>query len=716
MYSGSQLPHVKSSPYDQWFESLTLRGSSAGDASVNVIHRFLDGKPGGKFTPAERDVALWSSTFWNSVPDDVFRTEVFALAFAQYLSRGQEPTFAELPRALAAGPEACKRAIRYSKAFLDPGHPRWKELLRLLNAKSRGYQAFMKGCREIWRRYEHLKRDADAAYRQLDDLPLLDLLTYASVSAFKTELPPVYALAAPSAVVPHPEFRYPLFTDAVNRLLARRVNVASDDEFIITEERIRLCFRKRLYPLLLVHHDDGGQSSRDLRRFERYIDAQIRLDAFRQREVSAFCFDVSENRRVTTVKDESILPQSCFEPWVRSQIKGLKLRGYWTNRALATFAGNKQTSPTVQAVTQLLVLHDLYGVEDPIDLGGDVKVSLKQACLMLESAKEYYRETLLTPFLHSMYQHGDWAAALAEVIESGMLEDLQQRYPVIFASTEEKLRIFKRFTATADAPSGTDEAAEALLAFWGNNLSPAGDPMHRGLRQLKGTFAEQPFLKVGDYVFTLPWVLVTQDNASALVNNLRRIRSGRLDLKNETKRIEERLAEQMRCRGFRTVVGAMPPDGDGEPPGEIDLLAGRDGHLFVFEIKSGYLRQTFEAAWQHRANTLRGAGRQLQRKVAALESLFSASAQLATELGLSSLPTSENTHAWIVDTSVDFDRECFSGYPKINMTEFLIALRDESALLHDEPPQQTLYPEGFSAQRFVEVIAGSILWPAGDIE
>ena len=715
------------SHYDQWFNKLTAQGTSAQDAVVVILHRYLDGKSGTAVSANERDTALWSSTLWKNCPDDVFHTESFALAFAKYLGRDNEQRFAEIARALTAAPEACKRAIRYSKVFLTTESARWRELQRLLDGPIRGYRKFLRECRGLWRRYERLRRDADEAYGQFSDLSILDLLVYASISAFKTELPPVFGLAPPNPVVPHPQFRYPLFTEAVSRLLARRLEHCDEDELKISEDRIRVCFKKRMYPLLLARHDDGGVSAAAMKRFERFIDAQIRLDGFRQREICNFCFDsIGASRGRIDTLDDSLRPTACFEPWVRSQVRGQALRQYWEARGLVqlseiaaaqgetldTLEQEGRLAPMTGALTHLAMLRDLFGMEDLIDLGNDIKVSLLQACLAIESAKANYEATLSLPFLKAMRRNGDWAPALTEVIDSGIFDGLQQRYPVLFARTEEKLQILRQFTVADENPSGTDKAAAALLEFWGNDLTPVRDPIHRSGRQLKGSFAEQPFVKLGDYVFTLPWVLTTQDNATALVNNLRRVRSGRPDVGEETQRVEHRLAEQMQRQGFRTLVGHMPADGEGEPPGEIDLLATRDGHLFLFEIKSGFVRQTLEGAWHHRTSTLRKAGRQLRRKLAFVRGATAEAGELRDELQIEAIPPTEQVHAWIVDTSVDFDRERFSGHLKVSMTEVLIALRDEAALLGDDSAIAALYPEGFSAWRFAQVIEEAALWAA----
>jgi hypothetical protein len=708
--------------YQIWFDKLTGQGASPAQAVFTVIHRYLDGRSGAQTSQVAIDTAFWSSDFWQSCPDEVFRTECFALAFAKYLGREQEHIFPELARALRVAPEACKRAIRYSRVFLSPESGRWTALQRLIGQQLRGYKAFVKECRQLWRRYEQRRREADAAYDQLSDLSVLDLLVYASISAFKTELPPLFELKPPNALIPHPVFRYTMFTEAVSRLLARRLAHCGKDELDISEERIRNCYRKRMYPLLLARHYDGGESAAALKRFEGFIDAQIRLDHCRHTEIGNFCFD--GNVSATEPCDFSLEPLACFEPWMRSCLRGQELHPYWQMRSLAgldeSAADNGEAlelmvqdgrlKPATRMLADILMLDELFGIDDEIDIGNGIKVSLHRTCLMLELAKANYEDTLLHPFVEAMRRHGDWAAALVEVIESGMRDGLQQRYPVLFARTDDKLKLLRQFTSSEASPSGSDEAAVALLAFFGNDLKSVRDHMHQSATQLKANFAEQPLLKLGDYVFTLPWVLTTQNNATALVNNLRRVRSNRSAVGEETRRIEERLAGQMQQLGFRTLVGYMPPDGDGEPAGEVDVLASRDGHLFVFEIKSGYLRQTLEAAWHHRTTTLRKAGRQLERKLAALVDVFPGEGILRESLGFEAVPPAEQVHTWIVDTSIDFDRQRFSGHLKVSMTEVLIVLRDDAGFLVDDESLDTLYPDGFSASRFAEIIDQGVLW------
>jgi hypothetical protein len=89
-------------------------------------------------------------------------------------------------------------------------------------------------------------------------------------------------------------------------------------------------------------------------------------------------------------------------------------------------------------------------------------------------------------------------------------------------------------------------------------------------------------------------------------------------------------------------------------------------------------------------------------------------------------------HAWIVDTSIERDHMRFSGFLKISVEELLIALRDDADLLADPDgllsgrsldeefpnrieaprPLATLYPQGFSSDRLVEVIEAETVWKA----
>ena len=147
-------------------------------------------------------------------------------------------------------------------------------------------------------------------------------------------------------------------------------------------------------------------------------------------------------------------------------------------------------------------------------------------------------------------------------------------------------------------------------------------------------------------------------------------------------------------------------------------MCARDGYLLVLEVKSTYVRRSMKDAWLHRTTTLRKAGRQLQRKVAAVHQRLSSDAELNRALGLpgDAMPF---VVGWIVDTSIECDRERFDGFLKISLEEVLIALRDERHLLRglsgllqgEEPsPPDSMYPAGFNAARFIDAVESGGVW------
>ena len=198
-----------------------------------------------------------------------------------------------------------------------------------------------------------------------------------------------------------------------------------------------------------------------------------------------------------------------------------------------------------------------------------------------------------------------------------------------------------------------------------------------------------------------------------------------------TQRIEGNLTELFRERGFKVLPNWQPP-AEHREAGEVDLIAARDGHLFVLEVKSTFLRRSQRDAWLHASTTLRRAGRQLARKLDVVTRAVTQEGSLRAGLGIDPSWRLAACHAWIVDTSIERDHMHFSGFLKISVEELLIALRDDADLLTDPDgllsgrsldkanldridgprPSATLYPQGFNAERLVQVIEAEIVWKA----
>jgi hypothetical protein len=103
--------------------------------------------------------------------------------------------------------------------------------------------------------------------------------------------------------------------------------------------------------------------------------------------------------------------------------------------------------------------------------------------------------------------------------------------------------------------------------------------------------------------------------------------------------------------------------------------------------------------------------------------------EFRTMLGLVDDLVPTRQHAWIADTCIECDHQRFGGFLKVSVEELLIALRDDRHLLNDpggllagnygvdearevdaSESGWSLYPDGFSAGRFAEVIETEAVW------
>jgi hypothetical protein len=234
---------------------------------------------------------------------------------------------------------------------------------------------------------------------------------------------------------------------------------------------------------------------------------------------------------------------------------------------------------------------------------------------------------------------------------------------------------------------------------------------------------------MGRYFFQLPWVVAMLNNSNEAINNLRRIGARRAEAREETDRIEQRLGKSLVDRGFNVLLNYHPAKSEEDNPGEIDVICALGGHILVLEIKSTYMRRSLKEAWLHKTTTLRKAGLQLCRKLKAVRSVLTSGEDLASLLGFKCADEVQSIQGWIVDTCIEHDHERFNGFLKVSLEEVLIALRDDRHLLNNplgmssnqeinideidlggSISRSTLYPNGFSGKRFIDVNENQSIW------
>ncbi len=733
--------------YDDLISRLVDDGVPLPVAVDRVAGFYLDGRPQtigkNKLTKKERDSLFWASGVVIDCPPGAWNAEAMSLALARYL--GQELVAAEglVTRVGREAPDALTRAVRYSALVLKPHSLRRAELDQAASES----EVVAELCRMLDRfALAHRERVAavDAQKARLAELSVFDLLIFASLYAFEVLVPRDFKAKSP---IPPAGADLQLAWDALSDLLAWKLAGADIVTLKLTDDSIGRSVARHLRPILFESGmASSSQAVRKLRAFHTLIDAQIELNEFISRSAEAFCYDdgVRFERRGDRLEIVEVDPAARVA-WQNDGRKLERLHGYWFHRALEAFVEYVASDPGrweigrpenadanrlawLRALQAQLRLREAYGVADEVASESGDTVDLFRALLSLDLMSAFFQRDFLAAFADRLDGSGDWIAALQRLTMDGLHEGLQNRLPLTWSDRDSKVSNLTGWTVTAAEPKGNARTASAILDFWTYDMVAMAERLQRNEPGLQPHLFERPVLKFGATLVQLPWIVGLQNNSSAAINNLRRLGARRGQAQDEARRIEAGLAQLFETRGFKTLLNWKPPRGV-DDPGEVDLIATLGQHLFVIEVKSTFLRRSQREAWLHATSTLRKAGHQVRRKVEAVLRSIASDPELRALLDLNNDRIPTRHHGWIVDTSIECDHQRFAGFLKISVEELLIALRDDRHLLNDPEgllagdyradqsleadtsrSAWTLYPDGFSAGRFIEVIETEAVW------
>ena len=736
-----------------YFDDLARRAVGHGHPLEAAIQQaasaYLDGKPQTqgkrKLTRRERDSQFWLSHTVKDCPTTAWSTEPMVLALARYLSQEQLAVEGLVNAVAQVAPDALIRAVRYSGLVLNQRSPRQAELT-LAGASC---PAVGELCRvlDIFDQAHWLRVDAVQAEKdRLTHLSAFDFLLYASLYAFECLVgKDIAAMKAGQAT----ESRTELAWHAINDLLAWKLETTDGSSLKLNDASIGLSLARHLRPILFDEGRGGASEAvQNFHAFHALLDAQIELNEFISRSADAFCYDDS----IRFVRHEDRLEIVEVDPadrtaWQNDGRKLRRLHDYWFHRAIDEFVEYVAEDPGrwdigrpenadanrmawTRALQAKLRLQEVYGIADEVATDAGEPVNVFQALLSLNLMSAHFERDFLVAFADRLDSMGDWRSALQHMTMEGLLNGMQNRLPITWSGREAKISNITGWTVNESLPKGSPRMASAILDFWTYDTAVLAARLQRSEPGLQPHLFERPVLKFGATLVQLPWIVGMQNNSTAAINNLRRLGSRRGNVQEETQRIEASLAKALESRGFRVQLNWQPPREEAlDDPGEVDLIAARDGHLFVLEVKSTFIRRSQREAWVHATTTLRKAGLQLQRKMAAVLRAVESSTEFRMAIGLNDGQSITHHHGWIVDTSIESDHQRFSGFLKISVEEMLIALRDDRHLLKDlseflnrsdEPidssdldpshRRTTMYASEFSAEIFVEVIEAGIVW------
>lgn len=727
--------------YDLAVQSHIDSGKTLHYAIPRVVEDYIDGWPRQrgkkKVTQFERDSAFWPSAFLHTVPTELWRSEVFVLALARYLGQTRVANFSLLERVAMLDPAALCQAVRYSQLVLSPRSPRRGEIEKI----AASVPEIRELCRvlDIFEQAHEMRiADLERCQKAVSGLSPIELLAYASLYAFEHLIPPQFETS-----LGRDDFDAWIqnMWDAINDLFTWKLAKSDESDLKLGERELGQSLAVHLSPFLFPS-PSGPPPRHDLRAaFAALLEAQVELNSFLAQSVDAFCLDDG----IRFVRHGDRLEIEVLDPlakgaWRREGEKMARLHGYWFQRALDEFVASGMALKTIgspenhdanrlayiQAIRIQLQLSEVYGIADILATETGDSLQLFPALLSLTLSSAFYQRDFLEAYMTNWRQSGDWRPALGRLAWDGLLEGQQNRFPMSWTDRQTKAAGMVGWTVSADLPRGSQRLAASILDFWTSDWAALAARLRAGEPGLAPELFERPFLKIGHFVFTLPWVFGLQNNSSAAINNLRRLGARRNQVKEETRRIEANLGRLFAQRGFQVVVSWEPSPERFPGAGEVDLICAMAGVVIVIEVKSSFLRRSQRDAWQHEKKTLRRAGQQLRRKVAVVSQLLGEGGELARQLAGDGVGLAPEIYGWIVDTSLEHDRRRFAGFLKVSLEEVLIALRDDRHLFDQanwlftgglddilaagEEQERTLYPMGFSALRFVQVVEEEAVW------
>lgn len=719
--------------FEQKYSSLLEIGCSFDEASLEVIDAYLAGKPKNskKQNKVSKDDLFWSSkVIWN-FSTEVLSSNAFVLALSRYFAQGNTTNFDLLVHITKTSPSSVCRGLRHSEVVLRPQSDKWAEIKKLGETVPGSLSKLIKVC-ECFQLAHKQRLDLLAqCQKPFEKLSIFELLSYSSLYAFKGFVEPSISLDG-DVICITAKF------NALTKIVEWKISNSDPASFKLTDRVIAESLKLHLSPILFPSSDSPLIAKTLLFQFSELIQAQVELNEFLSRSVVPFCFDDEESYFLNGNQlDRTVLDNVVNQAWELNGRKLNLLEGYWLNRGLNDFIksgmaeqqiGSKDyhelnQTAYIKALGSALQLSEIYGVDKTVSTDNGMNVEVFQALLSLELMLAFYNKDYIEVFFREYENTGQWQGALSMLAMGGLLDtnnnEFQNRFPITWLNWKQKAKNIVGWTVTDVFPKGNLKAAEAILDFWSLDFKKWGSELKGNNRQKLPELTERPIFKIGNYSVQLPWMMACQLTNVNAINNLRRFANSRPELKDETSRIEERLGESFRKRGFTVLDSYMPSSCESMNPGEIDLICKLGDFVLVIEVKSTYRRSSQREAIGYKNNALRKAGLQIKRKTDAVKHLLLTDNQFKLSLGID-----ESSHCtsigWIADTCMEFDHEYFNDFLKVSVEELHIALNDDANLLMDmtelcgdgknDRETGSLYQNGFSAESFVDVIENSKVW------
>ncbi len=693
--------------------------------------------------------------FWGN--DDVIsrftttqiHSKEFISAIASYLQQSEYRNPLLLPSLIETAPNNVAFALRSSEVFIRPNLREYHTLLKY--SKQPGIVGdTIVSLQQLSLTYHHLKNQKDKLLQFLSKQDSVDVLLWSSIifvehqikcldssdydlmqQELQSDIEIISTILSTCSMNPSHFFDFALKNgerkeDAIAKIMSKLVGSEP-----LTISKISPAYRNAFTAIRNFNHFAKGI-------WEPY--------SFEH----SFIIDNNSNYLIQTINRA--------QEWDRANQKMKAESRYWRSEIEFAFQhegqydvlyGSKENSElnrsaAINAFSGSSYASNAYGISNIIFCRSN-KVRTRSIFLFLQYLNAFFYNDYLLVF-NKFYKSGvGLDLTLLKMLRSGMNMS-KFRCPLHIYDIDEFFDVYKKFVL-----DGTREEFDGIINLLSFDISNA-----------KSTLFTHPFIIIGKSVIIFPYLLPKIDVNRGLTQNLiyqqsQSIKGKHSPRKDEVGNFEQMVGKYFSLRDFKVVTGLKLYDygsEEGSPLsareiGEIDVLAYRDGHLFLLEIKTTKIEISPKDIFNHIESDLKYADIQLDTVLSYITNNRSEFNELMKSNNILDSPHELDIHTLIIDTTFEADHEMIGKHIKLSHLELRIALYDNlfhmmgrsmlpERLKHtfdtgieidfsqskttftpstDEANEQVkqvqkyiLYPNGFSIARFLEIIHNQLVW------
>ena len=662
--------------YQNKFDDLKLK-YEISEAINDICNLYLDNKP-KKLKKYEKINQFWyfikNIKFIEHMDNHILTLSLIKGIKEQYIFSND---FLEL--IFQKDKEILIQAIKYSKIFLKSSEENFINIKNFYLSKNI-YVDFFKATDILYNKYNILKNKVNNEIIRLKSFAYFDLIFYMSLYTMK-QTNKYYTLT-----------EYENTGDILTKILHDRLKEPdkkrSDYKFEESGIRIVDLLSKNKY-------NDG------LQKLETIINIYKELYLFENTTIVTFCFD--DNFQFEIINEElnlKVIDINKYKKWLNENRKLEVFFEYYFSEAiyhtkelldkhiLGTIENNdinKFAFNLSLGINKLL--EEIYGCYNQLKINDITSLPKDKAIESICYLSSLYKKYFVSEYVSLLEKH-QWKDALNIFIFNGMYER-KQRFPIVI---KQQYTFANEMNDVNFTVSESDR--ENIESFYTFDLKEFNNTNEEKLPNI----FEKPLLKLDDLVLIMPFILGSQNLFTSIINNLLNVHFKRTKYrKEEVQQSENYLLKLFQKLNFKAIANYELPFSKDYDLGDIDLICTKDDYLFVLELKSTYIRTSFENIWNYKSNVLRKASSQLNKRKRLIDMLIKDNNQEFNEL----FGVPKNIVYLIIDTSFEFDHEMFDENLKISMFELINLLNGDN---------KEFYPNGFSTEIFLQNINNEKYW------